>query len=46
MLNPKNVIPAHGDSVKLNALGNLAKEMDYKEGKNLHIISNGKKIVI
>ena len=46
MINPKNVIPAHGDSVKLNALGNLAKEMGYKEGKNLHIVSNGKKIII
>ncbi|MDD5133478.1 MAG: RNase J family beta-CASP ribonuclease [Candidatus Nanoarchaeia archaeon] len=46
MVKPKNIIPAHGDGAKLNALAELAKECGYSQGKNLYLMYNGKKIKI
>ena len=37
MVHPENIIPAHGDSVKLSSLCELASEMGYKLEKNCHI---------
>jgi len=37
MVNPENIIPAHGDLTKLSSLSELATEMGYKIGKNVHI---------
>jgi len=44
MVEPKHIIPAHGDIKKTSALAELAVEMDYKEGKNVHIMHDGKAI--
>ncbi len=44
MVKPKNVIPSHGDNVKLNALGEIAEECGYKMGSTLHIMHNGKRV--
>ena len=40
MTNPEHVIPAHGELKMLNSLGELAVEMGYKLGKNVHIVDN------
>ncbi|PIU76223.1 ribonuclease J [Candidatus Pacearchaeota archaeon CG06_land_8_20_14_3_00_35_12] len=44
MINPEHLFPAHGDTQKLNALGELATELGYKIGKNVHIMHDGQKI--
>jgi len=41
-----NIIPAHGNKEKKVALVELAKEIGYELGKNVHLIDNGKKLVI
>lgn len=44
--NPVHVIPSHGDYPKLKAGLDLAVEMGYKKGVNVHILSNGQKLNI
>ncbi|MBU1245786.1 MAG: RNase J family beta-CASP ribonuclease [Nanoarchaeota archaeon] len=44
MVKPKHIIPAHGDHVKTEALGELAIEMGYKLKKDVHIVNNGNKL--
>ncbi|UZE93556.1 MAG: RNase J family beta-CASP ribonuclease [Candidatus Pacearchaeota archaeon] len=44
MLQPRHVIPAHADLPKLSALAELATEMGYRVGKNVHILQNGQKL--
>ena len=44
MLQPQHIIPAHGDLPKLSALAELATELGYKLGKDVHISQNGRKI--
>ena len=41
MLQPRNIIPAHGDMIKLTSLVELASELGYKLGKNVHLMQNG-----
>ncbi len=41
MLKPQNIIPAHGDMQKLTALAELATELGYKLGKDVHILQDG-----
>jgi ribonuclease J len=41
MLNPKHIIPAHGEMQKLTALAELATELGYKLGKSVHILQDG-----
>lgn len=45
LTNPENVVPSHGDIVKLKAGLDLAIEMGYKKNYNAHLVSNGKKLV-
>jgi len=40
MLSPEHIIPAHGDLPKLSALAELASELGYKLGKNVHIMQD------
>ena len=40
MIQPENIIPAHGDLQKLTALAELASELGYKIRKNCHIMRN------
>jgi ribonuclease J len=41
MLQPKNIIPAHGELEKLTSLAELATEMGYKLGKTVHLLQDG-----
>ena len=41
MVKPKHIIPAHGDLDKRTPLAELAGEMGYKLGENLHLVQNG-----
>jgi len=44
MLKPKHIIPAHGDITKLTPMAELAGELGYTLGKNLHLVQNGQTI--
>ncbi|MCL6500749.1 MAG: RNase J family beta-CASP ribonuclease [Candidatus Pacearchaeota archaeon] len=44
MLNPQNLIPAHGDISKLSALAELATELGYKLGRDIHLLQNGQTV--
>lgn len=44
LVNPKHIIPAHGELKMTSALAELAVEMGYKQGQNVHVLGNGKKI--
>jgi len=41
MINPENIIPAHGEHAKLQPMVELAEELGYKKGKNVHLINDG-----
>ncbi len=45
MVNPKHIIPAHGNQEMRKALFDLAIEMDYKKN-NIHLSKNGNRITI
>lgn len=42
MTQPQHIIPSHGDLKKLSAAVELAEEMGYKSGKNVHLTADGK----
>jgi ribonuclease J len=44
MIHPEHIIPAHGSSMHLTPMLELAREMGYKSGKNCHLLQNGQKI--
>ena len=44
MLQPHHLIPAHGEMQKLTALAELATELGYDLGKDVHILQDGHKI--
>jgi ribonuclease J len=46
MVQAKHVIPAHGNNEMKNALAGLAEEKGYKRGKNIHLLKDGRSIVI
>jgi len=46
MLQPQHLIPAHGDLKKRAPLAELAVEMGYKLGYNVHLMQNGQKLVL
>jgi ribonuclease J len=46
MVNPENIIPAHGDMRKLSAMAELASELGYKLGKNVHLMQDTQSIVL
>ena len=46
MTKPKHIIPAHGNAEMTAALADLAVELGYKRGKNIHIMRDGQKTVI
>lgn len=43
LVKPKHIIPAHGEPKMTSALAELAVEMGYKEGQNVHVMGNGKR---
>lgn len=44
MINPQVIIPFHGERRLLEPMGDLAVEMGYKHGRDIHILADGKKI--
>jgi len=44
--NPEHIIPSHGDPKKLAAGAKLAEEMGYQLDKNIHLLSNGKHLIL
>lgn len=46
MVRPQYIFPAHGDKHKLMGLAELAVEMGYSLGKNVHVMEDGKKITL
>ena len=46
MLQPKHIIPAHGDIVKLTPLAELATELGYILGKDVHLMQNGQNLIL
>ncbi|MEK6943073.1 MAG: RNase J family beta-CASP ribonuclease [Nanoarchaeota archaeon] len=46
ILKPKNIIPAHGEPKMLSSMADLAEELGYKRGNNVHIMKNAQRIKI
>ena len=46
ILRPEHIIPAHGTTPKHAAIVDLAGEIGYSLGKNVHLIQEGQEIVI
>ncbi|MBI2654580.1 RNase J family beta-CASP ribonuclease [Candidatus Woesearchaeota archaeon] len=46
LVKPKHIIPAHGTAEMTNALADLAVDMGYKLGENVHIMGNGERLKI
>lgn len=46
MLNPENIIPAHGDIKMLASYFNLAEEEGYKANTDVHLMRNGDTIIL
>ena len=44
LVKPQHIIPAHGEPRMLSALSDLAVEMGYKKGNNVHVMGNGERI--
>lgn len=44
LVKPKHIIPAHGEFKMTSALADLAVEMGYKKGQNVHLMQNGGRI--
>jgi len=44
LVKPRHIIPAHGERKMTSSLGDLAVEMGYKKGQNMHLMSNGERI--
>jgi len=44
LVNPKHIIPAHGEEDMKQALVDLAIEKGYKKGKTVHIVHDGDKV--
>ncbi|MBI2651996.1 RNase J family beta-CASP ribonuclease [Candidatus Woesearchaeota archaeon] len=44
LVKPQHIIPAHGEPRMLSALSDLATEMGYKKGSNVHVMGNGERI--
>jgi len=46
LTNPEHVIPSHGDLKKITAGAELAQEMGYTLNYNVHLMSNGKSLML
>ncbi len=44
MVQPENIIPAHGDLPKLTPMAELASQMGYSLGKNIHLMQDSQKL--
>jgi len=46
ILNPENIIPAHGSTQQLTPMIELAREMGYRAGKECHLLQDGQSLRI
>ena len=46
MIKPKHIIPSHGDPSITIGLVELAKEMGYTLGKDVHLMRNGERLLV
>ncbi|MBW2972372.1 ribonuclease J, partial [Candidatus Woesearchaeota archaeon] len=46
MVKPQHIIPAHGDINMASSLSELAMEMGYRVGEDVHIMQNGQFLTI
>jgi len=46
IIQPKHIIPAHGDMKKLTSVATLSTEMGYIFGKNIHLLQNGQHVIL
>ena len=44
LVKPQHIIPAHGELKMTSALADLAVDMGYKQGQNVHVMGNGERI--
>lgn len=44
IINPENIIPAHGSTQQLTPMIELAREMGYRAGKECHLMQDGQTI--
>lgn len=44
IVNPENIIPSHGTTQQLTPMVELAKELGYKAGKEIHLMHDGQHI--
>jgi len=44
LVKPQHIIPAHGELRMTSALADLAVEMGYKKGNNVHVMGNGERL--
>ncbi len=44
MINPENIIPAHGSHDKIAPMVELAEELGYKNKKNIHLINDKQRL--
>ncbi len=44
LVKPQHIIPAHGDLVMKSALADLAAEMGYSKGNNVHLVKDGERV--
>lgn len=46
LLKPQHIIPAQGDITILNSLADLAEEIGYVRGKDVHVLKNGDSLLL
>lgn len=46
LLRPEHVLPAHGEDHHIDAFKSLAQEEGFVDGKTLHILHNGERVVL
>ncbi|MBU0457247.1 MAG: RNase J family beta-CASP ribonuclease [Nanoarchaeota archaeon] len=46
LVKPKHIIPSHAGQDKANNLASLAEEMGYKRNKSVHLMEDGKRIIL
>jgi len=44
LISPEHIIPSHGEHEKIAPMVELAKELGYKNKKNVHLIDNGQRL--
>ena len=46
LIKPKHIIPSHSGRERANHLAELAEEMGYKRNQTVHLMENGKRIIL